>query len=487
MLLALIGIISVQARWLRQAYELREMEFDRTVQTVLGEVVDGLELEFLQENILQEIVVNHSDSTDDVEVKVSRASASRQQQFRMKISKDSSRKLHEAHQIIRVNSSDTNIDLVEQKTEGRVHVISHVDLDLKDRKELIDKAADRLFIQMLKQPEQQMLNMDVDLLSAKLDSAFQLKGMALDFTLDKESGKLPLQVAGTFVKPVSWISESAEQPYFSLTVHNRESILRNNWLGNFLLALGLTFLLLFVFYDTVKTILKQKRLSEMKNDFINNMTHEFKTPLATVNLALDAIDMPAVSASPEKLNHYLGLIRKENQKMNLQVERVLEAARLNQTDLNLKKSRVEVHQLIKEQLDKYHLSISQAGIKVEFHQSSEQFCVADEFHLGNAIGNLIDNAIKYGKDELHIEVSSKNDCLYIKVKDNGIGMSKEVQQNVFKQFYRRPTGNIHNVKGFGLGLSYVKAVAEAHKGEISLKSKLSEGSTFTLKLCSDEN
>ena len=248
-------------------------------------------------------------------------------------------------------------------------------------------------------------------------------------------------------------------------------------------AIFFTFIITAAFFITIRTLLKQKKLSEIKSDFINNMTHEFKTPLATISLTVDALKNERVAADPEKSRYFTGIIKEENLRMNKQVETILQAALLDKQEVQLKLKRMDAHDLIASALNNIQLQVEEKQGKLEVHMEAEKdIIMADEVHFTNLINNLLDNAVKYSKENPHIKLSTKNagNMLKIRIEDNGIGMSKETINRIFEKFYRAHTGNVHNVKGFGLGLSYVKTMVEAHHGTIRAESVLGRGSAFTI-------
>jgi len=241
------------------------------------------------------------------------------------------------------------------------------------------------------------------------------------------------------------------------------------------------------FYLTVRTMLRQKKLGDIKNDFINNMTHEFKTPIATISLAVDAMKNEKVLQDREKIGYFSGIIKEENQRMNRQVETILKASQLEKQEVDLNLKPVHVHEIIKNVADNFGLQLEEKKGRAELLLNAENDLInADEVHFSNLINNLIDNAVKYSKENTPIYVKittqSNGKNLIVRVEDNGIGMNKETLKRVFERFYRAHTGNIHNVKGFGLGLSYVKTIIEAHHGQIKADSTLGKGSTFTIEL-----
>ncbi|HXB94452.1 MAG TPA: HAMP domain-containing sensor histidine kinase, partial [Puia sp.] len=234
-----------------------------------------------------------------------------------------------------------------------------------------------------------------------------------------------------------------------------------------------TLVIIAAFYVTVNALLRQKKLSEIKNDFINNMTHEFKTPLATISLAVDALRNEKVVHDREKSEYFTGIIKEENRRMNKQVETILQASLLDRQEQQLNLKQLHAHTIIREAMENFHLQLEGKGGRYELQLNARiDRIAADEVHFMNIITNLIDNAVKYSKDNLLIRIITHNTprSLVIRIEDNGIGMSKETQRRIFEKFYRAHTGNLHNVKGFGLGLSYVRTIVEAHGGKIKVES-----------------
>ncbi|VAW25303.1 Two-component system sensor histidine kinase [hydrothermal vent metagenome] len=254
-----------------------------------------------------------------------------------------------------------------------------------------------------------------------------------------------------------------------------------------ILTLSAFFILIIIlaFVSALYQLVKQKQISEIKTDFINNMTHEFKTPIATINLALDAIKNPKIIGEQEKVLRYVKMIRDENKRMHAQVENVLRISKLEKNQLDVSKEKVDIHDILEEAVTHVDLLIKDKGgsIKLDLKAHDTEI-LANEFHITNVIVNMLDNAIKYSNEvpKINISTDNTNKSIIIKIKDNGIGMTKSVQKNIFKKFYREERGNIHNVKGHGLGLSYVKKIIEIHQGEISVESEKGIGSTFSIKL-----
>jgi two-component system phosphate regulon sensor histidine kinase PhoR len=252
-----------------------------------------------------------------------------------------------------------------------------------------------------------------------------------------------------------------------------------------LLSFALTTIIISAFALTVRTLFNQKKLSEIKSDFINNMTHELKTPLATISLAVDALNNERVISDEDKIRYYSGMIKDENKRMNKQVETILQAARIERQDITLNRTVLDVHAIIQKTADNLILQINEKNGVLTLNLKAHRHHVSgDEVHISNIIFNLLDNAMKYSKDPMRIDIETGNSgsMLAIRVKDNGIGMNKETQTRIFEKFFRAHTGNLHNVKGFGLGLSYVKAMVDAHGGRVRVESTLGKGSTFIVLL-----
>lgn len=259
-------------------------------------------------------------------------------------------------------------------------------------------------------------------------------------------------------------------------------ILRNLW-SVFFSSILLILTVGGVFYGSVHTMLKQKKLADIKNDFINNMTHEFKTPISTISLAVEVMKDTEVKKDDNKMNRYLNIIQDENRRLGTQVEKVLQMALLDKGEVKLRLDKVDVHETIEQVLTNLSVQIEQKGGIVNLELNAENPEIeADEVHLTNIIYNLLDNANKYSPENPEITICTENvdNLLKISIIDKGIGMTKEQVSRIFERFYRVPTGNLHDVKGFGLGLSYVKKMVESHNGQIFVESKLGEGSKFEI-------
>lgn len=252
------------------------------------------------------------------------------------------------------------------------------------------------------------------------------------------------------------------------------------------LYLSIIVILVLLFFGiTVSVILKQKRLSDVKTDFINNMTHELKTPISTIGLSSEMILRNDFANDPDKLKQYAGIIFKENRRLEKQVERVLNVAKLDKEEIILSKELFDMHELLCEVKDNFEFNQNERGGNIHLKLNASSFELnVDGVHISNVVFNLVDNAIKYCENTPEITISTSSDKrnFILEVEDNGIGIKRENQKMIFDKFYRVPTGNLHNVKGFGLGLYYVKMIIAQHKGSISVKSVIGKGTTFTIVL-----
>jgi two-component system, OmpR family, phosphate regulon sensor histidine kinase PhoR len=247
----------------------------------------------------------------------------------------------------------------------------------------------------------------------------------------------------------------------------------------------LLLVIMFLFSYSIGTIYKQKKLSDIKNDFINNMTHELKTPIATISLACEALNDPDMMKSEKGMSTYVNMIGEENKRLGLLVEKVLRTAIFEQGEMQLQVNRINLHEVIENVIRNISIQVTGKKGKIITHlDAANPVIYGDHLHLSNVIYNLIDNAIKYCHESPIVEITTRDESggIAIAFRDNGIGISRENLSRIFDKLYRIPTGNVHNVKGFGLGLSYVKGVVEKHGGRVEVESELKKGSTFTIHL-----
>jgi len=378
-----------------------------------------------------------------------------------------------------------------------INAINPEQIRIKLEEEAQDHASfvDRIVRNMLVEEEQVIHKVSSAQMEALLTQKLSERGVNMHFEYAVyEEGKKPIHQSenfneyedcmyfrtslfpGNIFNPSSFISV-----YFP---HEREHFRKSMGMmgGSSLL---ITLFIIAMFSLTLYIIFKQKRLSEMKNDFVNNMTHELKTPISTISLASQMLNDRSIPDEQKNLGQISRIIQAESKQLGFQVERVLQMAIFDHGELKLKSEEVDLHDVIESVAQNILLQLDRRNGKLEFLPEAETAVVqGDLMHLTNVISNLLENAMKYTSRTPEISISSRNedDQVVISVSDNGIGISKENQKRIFDKFYRVPTGNVHNVKGFGLGLSYVKLIVEQHGGSISLKSELNKGSRFDIHL-----
>ncbi|MFM2251166.1 MAG: hypothetical protein RLZZ358_2096 [Bacteroidota bacterium] len=376
-----------------------------------------------------------------------------------------------------VNLSDDALDKI-RKTNIKIELMNQAFSELAEGQQAI---MDRL---------------DTAQLRRLLKSQLMEKGIIEDFELGIKPGEGELIGVGQLLDSQVLLREGLQSKLFPNDILGNDNfiyvyfpeksshVFRQVWLP---ISSSILFILviIFCFYYAIRIILKQKALSDIKNDFINNMTHEFKTPLATVSLAVEALQDPELSNQDTFRNRYLGIIREENKRLVTQVEKVLQAAALDRNEFNLKLESIHLPAMLQACMDQFALQVENRGGKLEFiGDMKDPYIVGDVFHLTHLFNNLLDNANKYSPSNPKIRVAVKEQGSEVQItfQDQGIGMSRDAVKKIFDKFYRVPTGNVHDVKGFGLGLSYVKTMLEAHHGTIQVQSELGKGSTFTINL-----
>jgi two-component system phosphate regulon sensor histidine kinase PhoR len=324
------------------------------------------------------------------------------------------------------------------------------------------------------------------------------KGISEDFELGLLNDKDEIVPIGIVIDPLRLKNNGVQAKLFPNDIlglgkdnylfvffpEKNNHVIRQVWLPIFS-SIVFIFVIIFCFIYAIKVIIRQKALSNIKNDFINNMTHEFKTPLATVSLAVEALQDPELSNQDKFRTRYLGIIKDENKRLVSQVEKVLQAAALDKKDFQLKIEAINLSEILESSVEHISLQVENRGGKINFvNKLRNSEITGDAFHLSHIFNNLLDNANKYSKENpvIRVEAWEEGDQVFVSIQDLGIGMTKDALKKIFDKFYRVPTGNVHDVKGFGLGLSYVKTMIEAHKGEIYVQSELGKGSTFTINL-----
>ena len=284
--------------------------------------------------------------------------------------------------------------------------------------------------------------------------------------------------------PISCLYQS-EGYRLAVYIPDQRSLILRSVIWWAILLFFLILLLILSFYRIVRMFLNQKKLSDMKTDFVNNMTHEFKTPIASLSLAADMLLKPEISNQPCQVQRYAKIISEENNRLKNRVEQVLHITMVERGEFQMKMKPLDIHKILDEGMRPYRLLIrQQKGKLLKNYQAGNPMIMGDADHLENLVSNLVDNAIKYsiGMPEITIETGNSEAGVYFAIEDKGIGISSEHQQDIFRRFFRVSTGDIHDAKGFGLGLYYVKTVVQAHDGSITVKSQPGKGSRFEVFL-----
>ena len=385
---------------------------------------------------------------------------------------------------LKANQFNADVNRALENVASRIHDINKTPIPANS---LVDQESSNYFTVMVNGP------IDSNLLGFLLKNEFDRSNITADYEFGVYDCSKQCMTGGNYISPTkNKIPPSlSELPalkmdgyYFGVRFPQIEANLISQ-MGIWGFSSVVMLVVIFFFAYTLFVILKQRRLSEVQKDFINNMTHEFKTPLSTIAISTGVLKDPSIIQAPERLINYATIIENETNRLKQQVERVLQMARLEKNNLTLKRETTDLHELISESVKNNTVALQKKSGKFELYLNAENSLVnIDKLHFSNVLYNLMDNAIKYCtiSPTITITTSSSHHQFTLAVKDNGIGISEDNLKKIFHRFYRVPTGNLHDVKGFGLGLNYVKSVVESHGGKIMVNSKMGSGSTFTILL-----
>ncbi|MEM8894304.1 MAG: HAMP domain-containing sensor histidine kinase [Bacteroidota bacterium] len=520
MSLALLGLIYFQFYWIDSVLKANEERFKNDVREVLNNVTLKLE----KQEVLDVTFDNLKTSFQWRRVNGGQAVELIESTFEKKILdlNDSSLAASGDQDILFKLSSGSEIDIelsedapgfVKIDKEGpgappsvffkrRIDTLDYSSAELQEDLEKVVNKSEMVQVvihELLSHERSVDKRIDMAELDSLLKGELYDKGIDLEYNYAVVDAKEPEIVLTSLSRPEpppSLMESELRASLFPNDIIGESSLLLINFpdqqrylLGKIWLTLSssafLVAVIILCFGYAIHTILRQKKLSEIKNDFINNMTHEFKTPISTVALACEALQDKDVNSSPGLMERYISIINDENKRLGTQVEKVLQMAVIERKDFKLKPEHVDVHEIVKQAIDNIKIQVEKKDGAIDFKpQAMHTNLLADETHLTNIIYNLLDNANKYSNGEPKITVSTKDNTegISIAVADHGIGMSSDEQARIFERFYRVPTGNVHDVKGFGLGLAYVKRIARAQGGDIGVKSKVGQGSTFEIFL-----
>jgi two-component system, OmpR family, phosphate regulon sensor histidine kinase PhoR len=497
-----LGLILVQGLWIRQAYQIKEQQFRQTVNNTIGSVS-----QLLQQNEAMNQVLREIDSVNDELVIPQQQPIHSAGKSKKPIRDYSKSKPVEntAEPGVQFNAQVTitqsgTLDSVwysnEVHTEYQTQNVS-VKRKLQDqfsnskldRRELINRVIRNINRPPLKFQERVSPKTFQELIRSELNNS----GVLLPFEFAVLDEKRDIVMASTSFNNKTESNLYAGRLYSSDLFSSPNLVVmyfptEMNYLMKSLGFMGassvlLTLVILFTFGYTIFVVLRQKQVSEIRNDFVNNMTHELKTPISTISLASQMLHDQTIPNEMKNIDHLSKVILDESKRLSYQVEKVLQAAIFEKGNMGLKIRRIDVHELMNNVVRNFIIQVKNKNGQIIKNFDAEYSIVnVDEVHFANVLLNLLDNAIKYSKGEPYISVSTENkkNNIIIIVEDKGIGISKENQKRIFEKFYRVPTGNVHNVKGFGLGLSYVKKVVEEHGGKISIESEPNVGTTFEI-------
>lgn len=370
-------------------------------------------------------------------------------------------------------------DITIQKS-GNIEMLDKVQYemflkDIAETKPLQDRISNERLKEML----------GLELKQASVNTPFEFGVYSNGLATKIKSDNFRFNKNATYTIPIFADSEGKSKYQLLVSFPEKKKFVFSELIGITILSIVFTLIIIIAYSSALNQLIKQRHISEIKTDFINNMTHEFKTPIATINLALDAIKNPKITADPEKMQRYHQMIRDENKRMHAQVENVLRISKLEKRELDITKESNNIHEIIEDAIEHVNLIIEdrQGSITTHFNATRDTVLLND-VHFTNVIVNILDNAIKYSPENPIIDVYTENvkDFVIIRVKDRGAGMSKVAQKRIFEKFYREHTGDIHNVKGHGLGLAYVKRIIDDHNGQIAVESEKGKGSTFIIKI-----
>jgi two-component system phosphate regulon sensor histidine kinase PhoR len=504
MTLSLLGIIFVQGYWISNSYKTKDEQFTFNVQQIL--TATAREIQLREVDYYYDIYNGLADSTaapDRVSLSELIYKINNEQnnetfifsdgilQEDYKLSSSFLDTEMDSIQFQKLTNSKITTKISQGPDDAKPTKITFSSLNrLKDfERATFEKAFSNV---SAKTPIHKRVSGEVieDLISQELtarglSSKFEYAVYSNKLATKVRSKKFDLDPESTYSVPL-FVNEDMNTNYqLYVNFSEKEKLVLNSIMGMALLSLTFTAVIVLAYASALSQIFKQRQISEIKTDFINNMTHEFKTPIATINLALDALKNPKVKNDQEFLSRYLGMIREENRRMHAQVENVLRISKLEKNELDLPKERVKLHEIIEDAITHVGLIVEDRGGYIKTHFDAQKSSVlGNELHLTNVIVNILDNAIKYSEDAPKIDVYTENvkNSIILRITDQGIGMSNTVQKRIFEKFYREHTGDVHNVKGHGLGLAYVKRILDDHEAQIYVDSEKDKGSTFTIKL-----
>ena len=511
MSLSLIGIILVQVYWFNTSFKNNDEQFKIHVKQVISDVADKiqkqetykfydkinhikdstgklpkkddlLEFYYVQKNPKTNKTIVYSNSIISEDYNISPTFFDKKFNSE-KFKSFSSKRVTEVYNNNSVDNSGISQSLIPD-----VRIEKSGNLDILDNAIFEISAKDVLSAMPLEE------RVSVPVLQKLIKKELEEHGVETKFEFGIYSNNLATKIKSnefkydkdaTYSIPVFIDNEGSTKYELLVTFPLKKKFLLSELISITVLSIIFTLIILIAYSSALNQLIRQRQISEIKNDFINNMTHEFKTPIATINLALDAIKNPKIIDDKEKVLRYLQMIKDENKRMHAQVENVLRISKLEKKELDIVKEPHNIHEIIEDAIEHVNLILAdREGTIISHFNALRNTVLINDVHFTNVIVNILENAIKYSPNVPEIEICTENikDMIIIKIKDKGLGMSKADQKRIFEKFYREHTGDIHNVKGHGLGLSYVKRIVYDHNGQVYVESEKGKGSTFIIKL-----
>lgn len=508
MSLSLTGIIAVQIYWIVDSIEKKEEQFSFAIKQSLAQVADELENNEIRKyyNALEKLRDSLGTPPDTREIR--ELLLIQRNERLQETATYSTSLLTEKYkldpQLLDMDIDSITLTMLSNKSSKTTETNTTVDGITSTRKETFEKmnSLDDFY---RKQTGEQIVEYNsalpitsrttieevTRLLKEELDKKqintdFEFAIYQESYTTRIKSDNFEFKESATWGIPVFVVENSNLEPYRLLVnIPGRQRFILSSITGMAILSLIFTAVIVIAYSNAINQIFKQRQISQIKTDFINNMTHEFKTPIATINLALDSLKHPMIASDPAKVTNYLRMIREENKRMHGQVENVLQISKLEKNELNLKKERIDMNELIEDAVSHIELILEEKSGNLKTHFGALRTeILGNESHMTNVVVNILENAIKYTDGAPVIDVYTENikNKIVLKVRDQGIGMSKAASRKVFQKFFREHTGDIHNVKGHGLGLAYAKRLVDDHHGEIYVETEKGRGSTFIIVL-----
>lgn len=500
MTFSILGLVAVQLYWLTKAFEANENDFNGRVYKAMDETIATIKAEELDKyytlfNATRKTMKDNVDKPEvvasQIEVDSSNVKYVYLTRYMVDVTKiPTSSRYQDSLNVTELYSSEKTIKL---KKDESPHSFQPLNVDMESEFKDATYSLERFAkFDAGNKPISQRINFK------KADSIFKANLKKWNAyspfklaVLNSDSTRMVLKESGfnktseNYILPLFSGKSNRTSYYLSAYLPKKFNTILSEFIPLAIVSSLLLIFILCIYIVSIYAMFKQRRISEMKTDFLNNMTHEFKTPIATISVATDALKTPLISGSPEKIKHYANLIKQENKRMNQQVENILRISKLERRQVKLDRSEVIMNQLVKDSVDSMRLIVeNRNGTIFENYNAEDEEMSVDVFHMGNIFLNLLDNANKYSPEAPKITIDTYNEKGYfvLKVTDEGIGLSKQEQNKIFDKFYRANTGNIHTVKGHGLGLAYVKHIVDLHHGVVEVESSKGKGSSFYIKI-----